>query len=61
MAHTVPVVTQVAAHHLLARGAGHVPLDIVGEVIAEPVSEGTRATLPQEFRNEGVAGADRRR
>jgi len=61
LAHTVRVVTQVAAHHLLARRAGHVPLDVVGDPVPAPVRQAARPRAAGELGHEGVARADGRR
>jgi len=53
------VVAQVALDHVLAGRAREVPLDVVGEVVADPVSQRAGLAGAGELGDEGVAGADR--
>ena len=61
LAHPRRVVTEVAAHHVLAGRVGHVPLDVVGDVVSEPERQGARHRAAGELGHEGVARADGRR
>ena len=55
------VVTQVAAHHVLAGGADHVPLDVVGDPVPAPERQAARPRAAGELGHEGVARPDGRR
>src|SRR5262249_24460261 len=61
LAHTGRVVTEVAAHHVLAGRADHVPLDVVGDPVPEPERQGAHPRAACELGHQRVARADGRR
>jgi hypothetical protein len=61
LAHTSRVVTEVAAHHILAGRADHVPLDVVDDPVAEPEGQGARPRAAGEHSHKGVARTNSRR
>jgi hypothetical protein len=52
------VVTQVAAHHLLAGGADHIPLDVVGDPVLAPERQGAHPRAAGKLGHEGVVRPD---
>jgi hypothetical protein len=60
LAHTSRVVTKVAAHHVLARRAGHVPLNVVGDSVLGPERQGARPRAAGKHGHEGVVPTDGR-
>jgi hypothetical protein len=53
------VMAQIPPNHVLARGADHVPLDVVGDPVPKPKRQRARPRPARELGDEGIARFDR--